>query len=483
MKPKPLFAALSLTTLAVYWFSLAPSITWRNNGADSGDLAAAVAVGGVPHPPGFPTYLLLGSLFARLPVGDVAYRLNLLSAVAAALTVALIGLILRRLLTRHGDVRLADLCATTAALLLAFAPLFWSQAVITEVYAVSALAAALLLWLALQISPSNQRRLLPLWAAILGLSLGTHPAILLFLPVLLAALSLRWRWSLLPPAALAFGAGLAVYLLLPWRASTQPPVNWGAATSAASFFELVTAQIYRPYLLAAPAGIMWARAGSSLSLLGGGLGWWGVPPVVLGLTRLWQAQRRLAIGSLVSTALFAGYALSYNTADSVVYLLPALLLTAIWLGWGLFDAGQALAARIHMPRAAGWALLALPLLALGLNFPQQNLSRDTTALQFARQSLESAPANAVILVEDDAATFALWYGRYGLNVRPDTAIVNPNLLAFDWYRRTLQATHPRLLLADPSGTPTRSLEEFTQWNRSAAPLQYTFNDITNSHHE
>ncbi|MCG3209554.1 MAG: hypothetical protein FOGNACKC_03181 [Anaerolineae bacterium] len=483
MRPRFLFAALSLAALAVYWFSLAPSITWRNNGADSGDLAAAVAVGGVPHPPGFPTYLLLGSLFVRLPVGDVAYRLNLLSAVAAALTVALIGLILRRLLARHGDYQLAGLCAATAALLLAFTPLFWSQAVITEVYTVTTLAATLLLWLALQISPGNQRWLLPTWAAILGLSLGTHLSILLFLPVLLAALNLRWRRSLLLPAVAAFGAGLAVYLLLPWRASTQPPVNWGAATSGASFFELVTAQIYRPYLLAAPASIMWARASGSLSLLGGGLGWWGLPPVLLGLTRLWQAQRRLAMGSLVSTALFVGYALSYNTADSVVYLLPALLLAAIWLGWGLFDAGQALAAHIHIPRGAGWALLALPLLVLGLNFPQQNLSRDTVALQFARQKLESAPANAVILVEDDAATFALWYGRYGLNLRPDTAIVNSNLLAFDWYRRTLQATHPRLLLADPAGTPTRSLEEFTRWNRSAAPLQYTFNDITNFHHE
>ncbi len=78
-------AALCLLTFAVYWLSLAPTITWQHDGADSGDLATAVAVGGVPHPSGYPTYLAMAELFRSLPLGgDVAYRLNLMSAVCAA---------------------------------------------------------------------------------------------------------------------------------------------------------------------------------------------------------------------------------------------------------------------------------------------------------------------------------------------------------------------------------------------------------------
>ena len=90
-KPRTPFLIAGLVAFIVYVYTLAPTITWRNEGTDSGDLATAVAVGGVPHPPGYPTYLILGEAFKLLPFGDIAYRLNLLSAACAALTVAVVG--------------------------------------------------------------------------------------------------------------------------------------------------------------------------------------------------------------------------------------------------------------------------------------------------------------------------------------------------------------------------------------------------------
>ncbi|MBW2474999.1 MAG: DUF2723 domain-containing protein, partial [Deltaproteobacteria bacterium] len=46
---------------------------------------------GVPHPPGYPTYTLLGWLFTRLPFGSIAWRVNLLSSVSTAAAAALQG--------------------------------------------------------------------------------------------------------------------------------------------------------------------------------------------------------------------------------------------------------------------------------------------------------------------------------------------------------------------------------------------------------
>ena len=63
--------------LAVYGLTLAPTITWAHHGADGGDLVTAVVRGCIPHPPGFPTYLLLGDLFIRLPWGNPAWRRSL----------------------------------------------------------------------------------------------------------------------------------------------------------------------------------------------------------------------------------------------------------------------------------------------------------------------------------------------------------------------------------------------------------------------
>jgi len=50
---------------------------------DSGTLAAAAVSLGIPNPPGFPTYLLLGHLFSLLPIGSILLRLQLLSLLPA----------------------------------------------------------------------------------------------------------------------------------------------------------------------------------------------------------------------------------------------------------------------------------------------------------------------------------------------------------------------------------------------------------------
>ncbi|MEA3376039.1 MAG: DUF2723 domain-containing protein, partial [Chloroflexota bacterium] len=142
--------------LGVYLLTMAPTLSWSHHGADGGDLVTAVARGSIPHPPGFPTYLLLGELFNRLPLRDPAWRLNLLSAVAAGLTIAAV----RRL--RFPSSTLGVLCA---GLCLGLAPLFWSQALIAEVYTVAALFSALVVLLVLAGAPS--------WAVGLTFPLGT----------------------------------------------------------------------------------------------------------------------------------------------------------------------------------------------------------------------------------------------------------------------------------------------------------------------
>src|SRR5258708_26109081 len=70
--------------------TLAPGLSWANNGADGGDLITAAATGGVAHPSGYPTFLLLARLFQFLPWGTIAYRTNLMSAVFTALTALLV---------------------------------------------------------------------------------------------------------------------------------------------------------------------------------------------------------------------------------------------------------------------------------------------------------------------------------------------------------------------------------------------------------
>lgn len=81
--------AESTTLRTALWWSLccavgvwllAPSAAWL----DSGELAGAAVTLGVPHPTGFPGFVLSGHAFARLPLGNAALRVHLLGLLAGA---------------------------------------------------------------------------------------------------------------------------------------------------------------------------------------------------------------------------------------------------------------------------------------------------------------------------------------------------------------------------------------------------------------
>ena len=103
--------------LLLYLRTLAPTIY----NLDSAELTTAAATGGLVRATGYPLYLIIGRIWSLLPVGDVGYRMNLLSAVAGALTIVLADRILRRLGV--------GVWARLAALgLLASAQFFWALA-------------------------------------------------------------------------------------------------------------------------------------------------------------------------------------------------------------------------------------------------------------------------------------------------------------------------------------------------------------------
>ena len=89
----PAAAAMFLIALCLYWLTLAPGLIGL---VDTPKFQFVGGILGVPHPPGYPLYVLLSHGFSHLPFGSLAYRINLMSAVFGALTVALVFLCGRR---------------------------------------------------------------------------------------------------------------------------------------------------------------------------------------------------------------------------------------------------------------------------------------------------------------------------------------------------------------------------------------------------
>lgn len=132
-----LAGGLFLGFLAIYIRTAAPSVL----SGDSAEFQFAAPLLGVPHPTTYPLYMLLGKLATlAIPFGDLAWRVTLVSAIGAALAVALAFVLARR-------AAYSTPAATIGALALGFTPGLWNAATMTEVYGVLMLLLAGLAYL------------------------------------------------------------------------------------------------------------------------------------------------------------------------------------------------------------------------------------------------------------------------------------------------------------------------------------------------
>jgi len=466
---------LLVACLAVYLSTLAPSITWRHEGADSGELVAAAYTLGIPHPPGYPLYIMLGKLFTLLPIGEVARRLNLMSALFAAGAVVSVYAGARLVLGWHraeppsrGSSRWA---AAGGALALAFSPVFWSQAVIAEVYALNACLVAGIIYLLLQatcgsceparladgLSQAVGRSWLKHWslalaAALLGLGLAHHLSIVLLVPgalLFLAGSRCRLRRYTAVAVAVALVLALGLYAYLPIRAVSDPPINWGNPRDSAGLRWMLLAEPYQAYAFAYPMARWAERLSAWTLLLAQQFTWPGVALGLLGLGSLWHRARKPALFFLATFLLVFLCAFLYNTTDSYITLIPSYLVFALWLAEGVhFIAAELATLRLPLTRQVGRAmpllLLLLPGWLLLHNYETMDLSDDRTAYSYAAEVLANLPTGALIIADGDQHVFALWYYQYVIGPESPTVILAGGLLQFGWYQDTIARRYPQL---------------------------------------
>lgn len=183
------FWGTTALTLLTYLITLAPDLTLE----DCGELAVASYYAGVPHAPGYPIWTLYTFVFANLlPIANVAWRVAVSSAVAAALANGLLGLIVSRGssmilegipwlkdIDRRREDAICVVSGTVAALLIGFNGFMWSQAVIVEVYTLSVLSlVGVLVCLLHWVYTPEQKRYLYLAAFLFGICFNNHQTLI-----------------------------------------------------------------------------------------------------------------------------------------------------------------------------------------------------------------------------------------------------------------------------------------------------------------
>lgn len=443
-------AALLGILLAAYGVTLAPGLSWANFGADGGDFIAAVATKGVPHPTGYPTYMLLGRLFLLLPFGEPALRLNLLSAITMSGAGALLGALAYRRMPGQQGRRILN--GLAVGLFFGLAPLPWSQAVIAEVHGLNALL--ILLTIALLSHMADWRtsglgNSLTL-GLLSGIALGNHLTFLLLLPAIgFAILAIaRREGNLRVPLLWIAGllAGLAVYLYLPLAARGHPPVNWGQASTWEGFWWVLSAQPYRGLAFGLPLDEVPQRIAAWSDLLLHQFGLVGLALGVVGLVFGRSQATWIERLTYWMVPVYSLFALGYGTADSIAYLIPVYAGFAWWIGLGIVTLSNRLRGR--------WKSV-VPLLAfipLAIRAPfimsESDARADRAAVDFYTQVREEAPRDSLVLTSGTEDSFALWYMHFALHQRQDLRIVVAPLTQFAWYRDSLAHTYPDLSLPE-----------------------------------
>lgn len=219
----------------IFWILLSACVPSSAYWRDSAEFIISANYLDIPHPAGFPFYSQLANIFSLLPVGPIAFRVNLFSAFVSLMFLLLLSRVAFELLTKEFDVaaksgRLLSLICSTAVLLF---PAFWRQSLTAEVYMLHSLVALLLVALFLRYVYTKDARFLLLASFLSGLGVGNHVFLMVVLVswlllLILIGKPLRAVWL---PGFFFFCFGLLVYSYIPVRACSHPPLNTGEGIS------------------------------------------------------------------------------------------------------------------------------------------------------------------------------------------------------------------------------------------------------------
>jgi hypothetical protein len=440
--------------LTVFLTALHPGLP----AGDSGELITVAATGGVAHPPGYPLYTMLAGVWLHaFAFGNVAWRLNVFSAVCAAGAASVLALAVRRATG-------SSVAGVFAAWTWAFSAQAFACALVAEVFPLNALLAACVL-LAVVSQPAAGSVAL---AFLCTLALSHHHTLLLLAGPALAVTG----WRALAPAAtrvrlvrdiaVAGIAGLVPLAWLPIATHHAGALIWGEASTLRGFLSLLTRAEYGTFRLdALGAGLRPDRTHLMLFLraLPHSLGPLPLVFAAAGGVAVAGARRQRALGLVLAVYLLAqawfftriGFPTNVPALLGVVgrfHVLPLLGL-AFLAGAGAAWC-QARAALIVSSRTANAAvsavLLAVTLLPLGsgrLARLSQRGNRFTDTL--GRALLASLPRDAVLFARGDMLHNSLAYLTEVEHLRGDLRVLDQELMSDPWYVRRVRARWPELL--------------------------------------
>jgi tetratricopeptide (TPR) repeat protein len=400
----------------IYLFTVCPTVYL----GDSGELTAAAFCLGIPHNSGYPLYALLGKLFCLIPLGNIGFRMNLMSTSFALATIWLVYSIIVKW-TRSG------LAGFVGAWFLAFSPLFWSQTVSAEVYTLHAFFVALLLRVLLWWDEDKGFYRLVVLVFLTGLSFGNHLQTVMLAPgVLWVVLSGDRRVLLNGKRFLVlsvfFLVALSVYVYLPIRTEAGAAIHWGDPNTLDRFMAHVSGRSHREVYVLSKGLWEYTLRGKEALLVVMTQFWGAVIISVYGWVKCTARWRVFWILIVVWDLIYTIF-LNTISLQITAFMLPTVIVVAILAGVGLAHGLRKLK-DLWAHRPIGKKILEIsccliPLFVLALHFDLSNQSKNYTGYEWATNILRTPDKGASLFLEGDNNLFPVSYLRVAERSRED----------------------------------------------------------------
>jgi hypothetical protein len=385
----------------LYILTISPTVY----GLDSAELTTGAYTLGIVHPPGSPLFLLLGHIFTYLPIGDIGYRVNLLSATAAVITVFFLYRLLW-LLTRQRIIAIA------ASWFFAFTYYFWTSALAAELYSLQACFIVLVIFLLVKWLQDKQTKTLYFLTFLFGIGLGNHLSLILLAPgIIWIVLSNGFQIKNLRTTLFCIGflcLGASIYLYLPMRYYSGADLDYAHSywdidlMTIDGLWWMVSGQAFKSLFWAYRSYELVAEISNYFYLLWSNFLGLGFIFGLIGIIQNFKDRFSFQIGLGLMWVAYLFFYIPYGAIDKEVMFLPTYVIWCIWLGLGVNALQHLFKKWFSSPyeRLAHNTLLFLALGSLVFNFSYVDLSQDWSARQEGEQIFST--------LEPDSLYFGSW---------------------------------------------------------------------------
>ena len=418
-----------LGAFALYLYSSVPAIGW----GDGGDFVLNSYFFGVPHPTGYPLIILLGKMLSFIPLGDIAFRMVLLSSLCSAGAVTLLFFLVKN----WGQNTPA---ALYAAAVLVISTFLWSTSITVEAYALNIFLCLALISISLH---TDDFRFLPGIFLFGALALGNHGTIIFPLLVLgFSAIVIAWKnkqfGKFLSAASLVALVGISLYIALPLFSARTDIFDWNQPEHFRAMPALLSGSEF--WMIGEyETSEMWKSAVNLAGDISRQITPFAIIPIFFAFF--------LAPGNHLKKirAIFAIFILSsvfpivYTTKEKESFFLISFTLLVLLCGTGLGFILNFIWQRARMRTLFAAVIIILLVVhvyflavANGKYFANR---QDASGEEYSTLIFNSAPRDALIFVDhiaDDSIIPPLYF-QFVLNQRRDVFVFHRLFLVFPWY--------------------------------------------------